>query len=82
MDNRFSINVAVNKSEIAYAQILNEMADYLESNEPAPNHWEEGKREDFYRILSRGLSIKAIMMVKAIVYTKLENSFLNADENS
>jgi hypothetical protein len=51
---------------IEIARMLNEIARYLEGNEPPPNHWEEAKREKFYFDITQELTKTAKTMAKKL----------------
>ena len=58
--------VAIENSSKNYAMILNEMAEYLESHDPPPNHWEEQKRFQAYQDIYDSLGVFAVEMIERL----------------
>jgi len=65
-DRNFNIEMTIKRDEVSFASILNEMAEYLESYESSPDHWEEPKRAEFYSQVRASLSMKAITMLRKL----------------
>ena len=50
------------------ANVLNELGKYLESQQPSPDHWAPGKRQEHYTAIYKNLSYNA-----KLVCSKLTN---------
>ncbi len=60
------IKIDFRKDSQSIARIINSISEYLESDNPVPDHWDEDKRRDFYLYLNLNLSVKSRAMIEKI----------------
>lgn len=65
---KYHVRVKVKQEPIPFAQVLDEMAEYLEGQEPPPDHWDEDKRDQFYLQINEALSPKACDMINKLFW--------------
>ncbi len=63
---RMTIDWQVPHDEIEIANVINHLAEYLESDKPVPNHWEPGKRQGCYNAIYEHLTYSARTMCEKL----------------
>jgi hypothetical protein len=69
--SNFYIALTLKHDPQCFADILNEMADYLEARKPVPDHWDADKRQQFYEQVATRLTLSAITMLAKLEDTSL-----------
>ena len=62
MKTDVTVSINLNTSEKAI-KAINEIANWLEGNEPVPNHWNEEKRYETYVEIAKSLNGKSCRMM-------------------
>ena len=62
METDVTVSITLN-TEAKAIKAINEIANWLEGNEPVPNHWNEEKRYETYVEIARSLNEKSCRMM-------------------
>ena len=65
-NDRFHVTVEIKRSPYSIAMILNDIANYLEGNEPPPDHWIEPDRRDTYLIIKMNIEENTRRMISKL----------------
>ena len=66
METDVTVSITLN-TEAKAIKAINEIANWLEGNEPAPDHWDEEKRYEIYVKIARSLNGKACRMLHTLM---------------
>ena len=66
METDVTVSITLN-TEAKAIKAINEIANWLEGNEPVPDHWDEEKRYETYVKIARALNGKSCRMLHTLL---------------